>query len=206
MTEALTLAVPKGRVLKALAPLLVRAGVDAAPLLADDRTLIRTAGGLRFLLLKADDVPTYVEYGAADLGVCGRDVLREHEPDVLTPLDLQIGRCTMMVAAKQGLGPWPDVPRVATKYPRTAAAHFARRGVQAEIIAVSGSVELAPLTGLSDFIVDLVETGETLRQNGLEVVEEVARVSSVLAANRAALKLRRAEIVPLIERLRAAVT
>jgi ATP phosphoribosyltransferase len=202
----LTLAVPKGRVLKALAPLLTRAGFDPAPLLADDRTLIRQTpdGALRFLLLKPDDVPTYVEYGAADLGVCGRDILSERGLDLYQPLDLDIGVCRMVVAGLPGTPVDADVPRVATKYPRTAAAHFARRGIQAEVIYVQGSVELAPLTGLADLIVDLVETGETLAQNGLAVLEPVARVSSVVVANRASFKLRRDSIAPLLQRLRAA--
>lgn len=209
MSEPLRIALPKGRILKVLAPLLGRAGIDPAPILENDRTLIREARGahgpLRFLLLKPDDVPTYVEYGAADLGVCGRDVLEERGSDLYQPLDLGIGRCRLVVAGPVGSPPPSGVPRVATKFPRTAAAHFARRGVQAEVITVHGSVELAPLTGLADLIVDLVETGSTLDQNGLEVREEVARVSSVLVANRASYKLRQAEVRPLVDALRAAV-
>ena len=201
----LTIALPKGRILKTLAPLLARAGIDPAPLLADDRTLIRDGAGgtIRFLLLKPDDVPTYVEYGAADLGVCGRDVLLERACDLYQPLDLGIGRCRMVVAGVTGREPPRDVPRDATKYARIAAAHFARRGVQAEIVHVQGSVELAPLTGLADLIVDLVETGETLAQNGLEVREEVVKISSLLVANRASYKLRQDEVRPLVDRLRA---
>ena len=205
MTSPLVVALSKGRTVKALVPLLTRAGIDASALARDDRSLVRDVGNLRFLLLKPDDVPTYVEHGAADMGVCGRDVLRERESDLLVPLDLEIGRCKMIVAAPKGAKPPSDLVRVATKYPQTAAAHFAARGVQAEIISLSGSVELAPLAGLADFIVDLVETGETLRQNGLDVVAEVATVSTVIAVNRAAYKLRRAEIVELLERLRAAL-
>jgi ATP phosphoribosyltransferase len=203
----LTVAVPKGRVLKALVPLLARAGIDASSLLADDRTLVRHAGdgSLRFLLLKPDDVPTYVEYGAAELGVCGRDILVERASELYQPVDLGIGVCRMVVAGAAGRALPPDQPRVATKYPRTAAAHFARRGLQADVILVQGSVELAPVTGLSDLIVDLVETGSTLAQNGLVVTDEVARVSSVLVVNRAAMKLRREAISPIIERLRAAI-
>lgn len=205
MNSPLVVALSKGRTVKALVPLLSRAGIDASALARDDRSLVRDVGSLRFLLLKPDDVPTYVEHGAADMGVCGRDVLRERESDLLVPLDLGIGRCKMIVAAKTGAKPPSDLVRVATKYPQTAAAHFAARGVQAEIISLSGSVELAPLAGLADFIVDLVETGETLRQNGLEIVTEVAAVSTVIAVNRAAYKLRRAEIMELLERLRAAL-
>jgi ATP phosphoribosyltransferase len=211
----LTIAVPKGRVLRSLAALFARAGVDSAALLAEDRTLIRggATAAVRFLLLKPDDVPTYVEYGAADLGVCGRDVLDERASDVLRPLDLGIGRCRMVVAglasasgARASVSRDGGVPRVATKYPRTAAAHFARRGLQVDVVFVQGSVELAPLTGLAELIVDLVETGETLAQNGLEVRDEVARVSSLLVANRASFKLRHAQVDPLLARLREAVS
>ncbi len=211
----LTIAVPKGRILKPLSMLFARAGIESGSLLTDDRTLIREVGpGLRFLLLKPDDVPTYVEYGAADLGVCGRDVLDERGSDLYRPLDLGIGRCRMIVAGRvtegarhegQAITAKASLPRVATKYPRTAAAHFARRGVQAEIVYVIGSVELAPLTGLAELIVDLVETGETLAQNGLEEREEVGRVSSMLVANRASFKLRQGEIGPLVGRLREAI-
>jgi ATP phosphoribosyltransferase len=207
-SPALTLALPKGRVLRAVAPLLARAGVDSASLLADDRTLVREApeAGIRFLLLKPDDVPTYVEYGAADLGVCGRDVLMERNVDLYQPLDLGVGRCRMVVAGAAGRALPTGVPRVATKFPRSAGRHFARQGTQAEVIYVQGSVELAPITGLSDLIVDLVETGSTLSQNGLVELEQVARVSSVLVANRAAYKLKQERVRTLIDALRKAVT
>ena len=207
MIECLTIALPKGRVLRAVAPLFARAGADAAVLLADDRSLVREAAavGLRFLLLKPDDVPTYVEYGAADLGVCGRDVLMERPCDLYQPLDLGVGRCRMVVAGMTGRTAPTGVPRVATKYPRCATEHFAGHGVQAEIIYVQGSVELAPLVGLADLIVDLVETGETLLQNGLEERAEIARISSVLVANRAAYKLRQERVRPVVDALRRAV-
>lgn len=202
----LTLAVPKGRVLKALVPLLERAGVGASGLLADDRRLIRESadGRLRFLLLKPDDVPTYVEYGAADLGVSGRDVLLERRYDLYQPLDLGIGRCRMVVAGPRG-GHVPAVPRVATKYPRIALEHFAEQGVQAEVIYVQGSVELAPLVGLSHLIVDLVETGATLVENNLEEREVIADISSVLVANRAQYKLRHDDVKPLVDALKKAL-
>jgi ATP phosphoribosyltransferase len=202
----ITFAVPKGRVSSALVPLLQRAGIDATPLLADDRRLVRETDDrqLRFLLLKPDDVPTYVEYGAAELGVSGRDVLLERRYDLYQPLDLGIGRCRMIVAAPVG-AEIPPVPRVATKYPRIAADHFARRGVQADVIFVQGSVELAPLVGLAHLIVDLVETGKTLVENRLEEREHVADVSSVLVANRSLFKLRHRAIQPIVEKLRAAL-
>jgi ATP phosphoribosyltransferase len=207
MTEMLTIALPKGRVLQAVTPLLSRAIGDARVLLLDDRSLVREvpAAGLRFLLLKPDDVPTYVEYGAADLGICGRDVLMERPCDVYQPLDLGLGRCRMVVAGVTGRSAPTGVPRVATKYPRCATEHFARRGVQADIVFVQGSVELAPLVGLADLIVDLVETGATLLQNGLEERDEIARISSVLVANRAAYKLRQKRVRPLVDALRLAV-
>jgi len=207
VTDPLTVALPKGRVLRAVAPILARAGADVAALLAEDRSLVRESleAGLRFLLLKPDDVPTYVEYGAADLGVCGRDVLMERTCELYQPLDLGVGRCRMVVAGVAGRALPLGVPRVATKYPRSAAAHFARRGTQAEIIYVQGSVELAPITGLSDLIVDLVETGTTLAHNGLVEIEQVAAVSSVLVANRAAYKLRYEQVGALVGALRRAV-
>ncbi len=202
----LVIAVPKGRILDALAPLLDRAGIDAAPLRATDRKLVRRSadGALAWVFLKPDDVPTYVEYGAADLGVSGRDTLLERPHDLYTPVDLGIGRCRLVVAAPRG-GALPAVPRIATKYPRIAAEHFAKRGVQAEVIPVHGSVELAPLVGLAHAIVDIVETGTTLRENDLEVLETVAEVSTVLIVNRASYKLRAPVIRPLVEKLRAAL-
>jgi len=203
--EPLTIAIPKGRIQKALAPLLTRAGLDAAPLLEGDRRLVRPSadGAIAYVFLKPDDVPTYVEYGAADLGVSGRDTLLERRYDLYTPVDLGIGRCRLVVAGPEGKTA-PDLPRVATKYPRIAAAHFARRGIQAEVITVHGSVEIAPLIGLSHLIVDVVETGTTLRENKLVIVETVAEVSTLLIANRAAYKLRSAAIQPIVERLRRA--
>jgi ATP phosphoribosyltransferase len=204
--SVITIAIPKGRVIRALAPLFEKAGIDTAPLMADDRKLIRESadGSLRFLLLKPDDVPTYVEYGTAELGVSGRDVLRERGYDLYQPLDLGVGKCRMVVAAPAG-ATIPDVPRVATKFPRTTAEHFATQGVQAEIIYVQGSVELAPLVGLADLIVDLVESGATLRENGLVERETIAAISSVLVANPSLYKLRHDVLAPLVERLRRAV-
>lgn len=204
---ALTLAIPKGRVTKALAPLFERAGIDTEHLLADERKLIRETqdGSLRFLLLKPDDVPTYVEYGVADLGISGRDVLLERAYDLYQPIELGVGKCSMVVAGPAGVVEPSGVPRVATKFPRIAREHFAKRGKQAEVIYVGGSVELAPLVGLSDLIVDLVESGATLRENNLVVREHICDISSVLVANRTLYKLRRAQIMPLLERLRGAL-
>lgn len=226
---ALTIALPKGRTLGPVTKLFTRAGMTGADTtdagqstLADaldeknSRALVRRAklGDhlIHLLLLKPDDVPTYVEYGTADLGVCGRDVLTERELDAYQPIDLGIGRCRLVVAGRVGddssardpsLG--SRMPRIATKYPRIAAHHFARRGVQVEIVNVQSSVELAPLTGLADLIVDLVETGATLAQNGLEVKEEILSVSTLLVANRASYKLRQVVIAPLVRALRLAL-
>lgn len=218
MSGRLTLALPKGRTLGPVADLLGKSGVtgegDASlrdVLLGESRALVRKARfgahAVDMLLLKPDDVPTYVEYGTADLGVCGRDVLVEREVDVYQPVDLGIGRCRLVVAgraADTGL-PTGRMPRVATKYPKAAAAHFARRGVQVDVVNVQGSVELAPLTGLADLIVDLVETGSTLAQNGLEVKEEIQTISSLLVANRASYKLRADAIGPLVAGIRSAL-
>ncbi len=205
--DSVVIAVPKGRVLEQVVARFARAGIPTRALTAKSRKLVREdkAAGLRFLLLKPDDVPSYVEYGAADLGVVGRDVLMERDYDVLAPVDLDIGRCRMMVC---GL---PDEPisgrgerplRVATKFLHIAEQHFRSRGIPVELIFCQGSVELAPLTGLADVIVDLVETGETLRQNGLVTLEPIADISSVVIANRVGLKLRRGAIEPILDALR----
>jgi ATP phosphoribosyltransferase len=203
----LVVAIPKGRVLKTLAQRFVRAGVDPSVLLADDRTLVRDdpRSGLRFLLLKPDDVPTYVEYGSADVGVVGRDILLEREYDLYAPLDLGIGRCRLVVAGKpedKGKRRNSVSPlRVATKFGTLARRHYLSRGEQVDIVYVQGSVELAPILGLSDVIVDLVESGETLRQNGLIEHETICEISSVIIANRVALKLKRERISRLLEAL-----
>lgn len=205
--EPVVVAVPKGRILEQLAPRLEAAGIDPSVVLKGDRRLVRDdlASGVRFLLLKPDDVPTYVEYGAADLGIVGRDVLMERDYDLYAPVDLGIGRCRMVVAGPPGSAeamPIGRTPRVATKFPNIASRHFAASGRAVEIIYVQGSVELAPLTGLADLIVDLVESGETLKQNGLVVIEHVCDVSSVVVANRVGLKLKAGAITPLLEALR----
>ena len=202
----LTIAIPKGRVMKVLAPMFKAAGLDTSALAEDDRRLVRESadGKLRFLLLKPDDVPTYVEFGAADLGVSGRDILLERRYDLYQPLDLGIGKCRMVVALPAGKEP-PAAPRVGTKYPAIATEYFTSRGIPAEVIYLGGSVELGPITGLCDLIVDLVESGATLAENGLVEREVVCHISSVLVANRSLYKLRHAQVAPLVERLRRAV-
>jgi len=205
--DSVVIAVPKGRVLEQLGVRFAKAGIPTGALTAKSRKLVREdkAAGLSFLLLKPDDVPTYVEYGVADLGVVGRDVLMERDYDVLAPVDLEIGRCHMMVCGLPnepitGRGERPL--RVATKFPHIAERYFSSRGIPVELIFCQGSVELAPLTGLADVIVDLVETGETLRQNGLVALEPIAEISSVVIANRVGLKLRRGAIEPILDALR----
>lgn len=202
-----TVAVPKGRVLASLAKKFAKVGVRPDVLLADDRRLIRedAEAGFRFLLLKPDDVPTYVEYGAADLGVVGRDVLLERAYDLFVPLDLEVGRCRMVVAGLAGakLEASPGrVLRVATKFASVATRYFESLGQPIEMIYVQSSVELAPITGLADVIVDLVESGETLRQNGLAEMQTIAEVSSVVIANRVGYKLKFERIAPILEALR----
>ncbi len=208
-SRPLTIAVPKGRILQQLVPRLSRSGTDVQSLLDDDRTLIRMddAGQLRFLLLKPDDVPTYVEYGVADLGIVGRDSLQERGGDVYIPLDLEIGRCHLAVAGKKGqpLREREDGRplRVGTKFTGLAQQHFKKKGWPIETVYLQGSVELAPLVGLTDVIVDLVESGRTLEENGLEEFETIQEVSTVVIANRVAMKLHQTEIQRFLKALTA---
>lgn len=203
----MVLALPKGRLLTETAELFARAGYDLSPALDKrSRRLVHDCGPLQVWVLRSSDVPTYVDHGAADVGVCGSDVLDETGPDLYEPLDLGIGRCRLIVAERS------DQPvderasahlRIATKYPNLTRRHLERHGIHAEVIKLSGSVELGPLTGLSDRIVDLVETGETLRQNGLVEVDTVLEVSARLVVNPASLKMRGAAVRRLIDRLAA---
>ncbi len=205
--DSIVIAIPKGRVLEQLGERLEQAGICTDALTSQSRKLVRQdkEAGLSYLLLKPDDVPTYVEYGAADLGIVGRDVLMERDYDVFAPVDLGIGKCEMMVCGRPGeplAGKGERPLRVATKFPYIAEQYFRAQGTPVDLIFCQGSVELAPLTGLADVIVDLVETGETLRQNGLVPLEKIADISSVVIANRAALKLRREAIQPILDALR----
>jgi ATP phosphoribosyltransferase len=209
----LTLALAKGRILEEALPLLAQAGLAPVEDALTTRKLILETRhpGLRIILVRAADVPTYVQYGAADLGVAGSDLLAEHGGQGLyQPLDLGIARCRMAVAAPAGFDYTAAVRsgarlRVATKYVRTVREHFAAKGVHVDLIRLYGSMELAPLVGLADAIVDLVDTGRTLAANRLEVVEELMPVSSRLVGNPAAMKLRRAAIAPVVEAIGAAV-
>ena len=209
----ITLALSKGRIYDETLPLLARAGIEPAEDAESSRKLIlgTNRAGLRLILVRASDVPTYVQYGAADLGVAGRDLLAEHGGQGLyQPLDLGIAKCRMAVAVPEGFDYAAAVRqgarlKVATKYIRTAREHFAEKGVHVDLIKLYGSMELAPLVGLADAIVDLVDTGNTLRANKLKVVEEIMPVSSRLVVNPASLKLKRDAIAPLIDAFREAV-
>jgi ATP phosphoribosyltransferase len=205
----LTVAIAKGRLQQETLDLFRRIGIGVSDEALDSRRLLvsDSNGRISFILVKPSDVPVYVEYGIADVGVCGRDVLMEMEPDVYEPLDLGFGRCRLVVAGRGGyaeLGYNPLVTaRVATKYPRLAADYFQRRGVPIELIVLSGSVELAPVLGLAQHIVDLVETGRTLRDNGLVVIDTIAESTARLIINRASYHLKRTLASELIESLRS---
>jgi len=211
--DQLTLALSKGRIFEETLPLLKAAGIEVTEDPETSRKLILPTSdpALRVIIVRASDVPTYVQYGAADFGVAGRDVLMEHGSNGLyQPLDLKIARCRLMVAVRKDFAYEQAVRsgarlRVATKYLQTAREHFAAKGVHVDLIKLYGSMELAPLTGLADAIVDLVSTGNTLKANNLVAVEEVAQISSRLIVNQAAFKLKRAQIQPLLEALTGAV-
>jgi ATP phosphoribosyltransferase len=207
----LKLAVPRGALFEGTLDLLDRIGTDTGELRGESRSLVFGAGGLMLVTMRPSDVPTYVEAGAADLGITGKDVLLEQrDRAVYELLDLRYGACRMVLASRKGdksLGEAErrlGTMRIATKYPRTAERYFLQTGRQAEVIEVKGSVELAPIVGLADGIVDLVDTGRTLAENKLEVREEIAHCTARLVANRVAHKLRAAEVDALAERLREA--
>ncbi|MEK6322811.1 MAG: ATP phosphoribosyltransferase [Acidobacteriota bacterium] len=199
--QELTIAIAKGRLQTEALDLLARAGVSVSSEMLSSRRLavVDESGRYRFIFVKPADVPVYVEHGIADCGVVGRDVLLESEADVLQRLTLGIGSCRMVVAASA------DMPlsgygrlRVATRYPRITARHFGSRGLSVEIIELSGSVEVAPLLGLADCIVDLVQTGRTLRENGLRIVEVIAESTARLVINRASYQLKAEAVARLI--------
>jgi ATP phosphoribosyltransferase len=203
----LILALSKGRIFEDTLPLLAAAGITVTENPETSRKLILDTNdpGVRVLIVRASDVPTYVEYGAADFGVAGKDVLLEHGGEGLyQPVDLRIARCRMSVAVHAGFDYDSAVRqgarlRVATKFVQTAREHFAAKGVHVDLIKLYGSMELAPLVGLSDAIVDVVSTGGTLRANNLVEVEKIMDISSRLVVNQAALKLKRARLQPIIE-------
>jgi ATP phosphoribosyltransferase len=208
MTDYITIAIPKGRILQDSVALFKKIGIDCEELLADTRKLIfeNHQQKMRYMIVRATDVPTYVEYGCADLGIVGKDTLLEQEKDVYEPLDLKFGYCRLMVAEPAELSrdddpsSWSNI-RIATKYPNITEKYFAAKGIQVELIKLYGSIELAPLVGLSERIVDLVSTGETLKQNGLVEVETITEITCRLVVNRASLKTKHQRITEIIEGL-----
>jgi ATP phosphoribosyltransferase len=211
MPAPLTLALPKGRLLDPALQLLSAMGIRG--LEADTRRLLLTdpSRDLRFIFLKPADIPTYVEYGAADLGIVGKDILAEQQPDVYEPVDLGFGFCRLVVAESRELWERDDPTkwswvRVATKYPALTERYFSERGIQVEMIRLDGSIELAPLVGLAERIVDLVQSGETLRANGLVEVAEIMTSTARLIVNRASLKTAHARVNALIAAMRQEAT
>jgi len=210
--QSLTIALAKGRTFDETLPLLARAGIAPTEDPETSRKLVigTTRPDLRLLIVRSSDVPTYVQHGAADLGVAGKDVLLEHGGEGLyQPLDLGIGRCTMVVAARRDFDYAAAVRRgarlkIATKYVATAREHFSGKGLHVDLIRLYGSMELAPLMGLADAIVDLVSTGNTLKANDLVAVEEIRPISARLIVNPAALKLKREKMQPLLDAIAAA--
>ena len=205
----LKLAIPRGALWDGTLDALDRIGTDTSAMRGESRSLIFSADGFTLVTMRPSDIPTYVEAGAADLGITGKDVLLEQRDRVVYEiLDLGYGACRMVLAGRQGDASLGEserrlgTMRIATKYPRIAERFFEETGRQAEVIEVKGSVELAPLVGLADGIVDLVATGRTLEENGLEIREEIARSTARLVANRVSHKLRAAEVDDLVERLR----
>jgi ATP phosphoribosyltransferase len=204
---SISIALSKGRIFEETAPLLARVGIrpKASPETSRKLVIGTQRRDMRLIVVRASDTPTYVQHGGADIGIAGRDVLAEHGGEGLyQPVDLGIARCRMVVAARRGFDYRAAVRqgarlRVATKYVRTTQEHFSAKGVHVDLIRLYGSMELAPLVGLADVIVDLVATGRTLRENGLVVVEEIMPVSARLIVNQAALKTKRAVLQPLID-------
>ncbi len=209
----ITIALSKGRIFEETLPLLEAAGITPLEAPESSRKLILPTNrdDVRLIIVRASDVPTYVQYGAADLGVAGKDVLNEHGGEGLyQPLDLNIAKCRMMVAVQNGFDYESAVKqgarlRVATKYVKTAREHFASKGVHVDLIKLYGSMELAPLVGLSDAIVDLVSSGATLKANNLVAVEEIVQISSRLVVNQASLKLKRDQIQPMLDAFAGAI-
>lgn len=209
----ITIALSKGRIFEETAPLLAAAGITALEDPETSRKLIlpTNRADVRLIIVRATDVPTYVQYGAADLGIAGKDVLNEHGGDGLyQPLDLEIARCKMMVAVREDFDYFGSIRqgarlKVVTKYVQTAREHFADKGMHVDLIKLYGSMELGPLVGLADAIVDLVSTGGTLRANNLKAVEEVCDISSRLIVNQASLKLKRNLLQPIMDDFSRAV-
>ncbi len=208
MSDSLVIALSKGRILKETLPLLAEAGIEPVEDLSSSRKLIfdTTVESIKFIIIRATDVPAYVQYGGADIGVTGKDVLMEHgAAGLYEPLDLQIAKCKLMTAGKKGETAPSGRIRVATKFVNLAKVFYARQGVQADIIKLYGAMELAPILKLADEIVDIVDTGNTLKANGLEPREHIHDISTRLVVNRASMKMKHAQIQPIIEQLSEAV-
>lgn len=206
-TNITTIAVSKGRIFDESLSLLSKMGITVAEKDLDGRSLVLPTSepGIRLLIIRATDVPTYVQYGAAELGIAGKDILMEFAGDgIYEPVDLGIAKCRLMVAEVEGKAIENRRIRVATKYLQSTRRHFAAKGQQVELIKLYGSMELAPMLGLADCIVDLVATGNTLKANGLVAVEHIADISSRLIVNKAAMKIKSATLKPLIEQFRLA--
>ncbi len=206
--KPLTMALTKGRILKETLPLLAEAGIVPLEDIGSSRKLIfaTTHPGVQLVVIRGTDVPTYVRHGAADMGVVGKDILLEHGAEGLyEPLDLNIARCRLMTAAPLGWQPSGSRVRVATKFANIARRFFASQGVQASVIKLYGAMELAPMMDLADIIVDIVDTGNTLRANGMEPLQEIATVSSRLVVNKAAMRAHHSTVQEVLERLSAAV-
>ncbi|HED17382.1 MAG TPA: ATP phosphoribosyltransferase [Gammaproteobacteria bacterium] len=208
MSDTLTIALSKGRIYKETIPLLAQAGIEPVDDPETSRKLILDTNlpYVKLVIIRASDVPTYVQYGAADVGVAGKDVLMEHGgAGLYEPLDLRIAKCKLMVAGPEGNPPAGRRMRIATKFVNSTRRYYAAQGKQVEIIKLYGSMELAPLVGLSDRIVDVVDTGNTLRANGLMPLEEIAQISSRLVVNKASMKVKHATISAFIEHMSKAV-
>ncbi|MCA1033777.1 MULTISPECIES: ATP phosphoribosyltransferase [Bacillus] len=203
MKDLLTIAMPKGRIFEEAAELLRQAGFDLPPEFDDSRKLIIDVEEERFqfILAKPMDVPTYVEHGVADLGIAGKDVMLEEERDIYELLDLKISACYLAVAGIPGTKMNEVAPKVATKYPNVAAAYFREQGEQVEIIKLNGSIELAPLIGLSDRIVDIVSTGRTLKENGLVEYEQIVGITSRLIVNPVSYRIKDKRISEIVGKL-----
>lgn len=207
MAQPLTMALTKGRILKETLPLLARAGIEPLEDVHSSRKLIfaTTREDIQLVVIRGTDVPTYVRHGAADIGVVGKDILLEHGAEGLyEPLDLGIARCRLMTAGPVGWSASGARVRVATKFVNIARRHFAAQGVHADVIKLYGAMELAPMMNLADLIVDIVDTGNTLRANGMEPLDEIAHISSRLIVNKASMRARYRVVQDLVERLAAA--
>jgi ATP phosphoribosyltransferase len=207
MEQPLTIALPKGRVMNDAIMMLMNAGVPIGAIEEDSRKLIFFSQDkqFRFIAAKPFDIPTYVEYGVADLGVVGKDILLEEEKDVYELLDLKIGFCRMVVAGREEVGSYPIYYKVATKFPHIAEEYFTQKGEQVEIIKLNGSIEIAPIIGLAEKIVDIVSTGKTLKENRLIELEQICTITARLIANRVSFRLRNNQVLDLLQRMKEGI-